>query len=400
MNRLFFYIIGDPPVRLWGISPRERLCRQIRQVSDACPIEDLDALSDDDTVLMVQSGYVTEVRAFQRLLTRVDAVLRCPSDGRYAAAYVSAANAPAANALLRDEPAHAPDTLQTLEPSDLDVFDKKLRRSAPPMLEPISEQNRDGLESELYGNAYKGITDLVTKFFWPRPARHVVRWCAAAGATPNMITGVGFVLMMLAGLLFWQGHYALGLLAGWIMTFLDTVDGKLARVTVQSSRIGHLLDHGMDLLHPPVWYILWGMGLGQFEPPLGLDLSTLNWLIVIGYVGGRVCEALFHQLGSCSIFGWKPFDAYFRLVTARRNPCLILLTLALVLGRPDWGFIAVALWTVLTTLILFLRLLQGTVARAKSGPLEPWLGDSDQAARAYPRAYQMFSVTRGAYGTG
>ncbi len=400
MQRLFFHIIGDLPVRLWGISPRERLTRQIRQAADAHPIEDLGTLTDHDSVIMVQSGYVTEIRAFQRLLTRPDTLLRCPSDGKFAAAYVAAANAPMANALLRGDLTDAPDSVETLEPSDLDVFDKKLRRSAPPLLEPITEQTRDRLENRLYGNAYKGITDLVTKFFWPRPAKHMVRWCAGVGATPNLITGVGFVLMVLAGLLFLQGQYVLGLLAGWIMTFLDTVDGKLARVTVQSSRIGHLLDHGMDLLHPPVWYILWGMGLGQIEPVAGLDLSALNWLIVIGYVGGRVCEALFHQLGSCSIFGWQPFDAYFRLVTARRNPCLILLTLAVAVGRPDWGFVAVVLWTALTTLILIFRLLQGTVVRARSGPLASWLGDSEQAAQVHPKAYRLFSVTRGAYGTG
>jgi phosphatidylglycerophosphate synthase len=42
---------------------------------------------------------------------------------------------------------------------------------------------------------------------------------------------------------------------------LDTVDGKLARVTVTSGRFGHCFDHIIDLIHPPVWYILWGRGL-------------------------------------------------------------------------------------------------------------------------------------------
>ncbi len=48
---------------------------------------------------------------------------------------------------------------------------------------------------------------------------------------------------------------------GWLMTFLDTVDGKLARVTVTSSRLGDVLDHGLDIIHPPLWYIAWGVGL-------------------------------------------------------------------------------------------------------------------------------------------
>ncbi len=400
MHGSFFHIIGDLPIKLWGLSPRERLIRQIRQITDADPIDDLSELPEGASVLIVDSGYMTEVRTLQRLIARADTLLRCTSDGRFAAAFVSAGNARTAGALLRGDPAGAPESLDIVEASDLDVFDKTLRRSAPPLLEPISKQARAGLENLLYGHAYKGITDLVTKFVWPRPAKQVVHWCANLGVTPNRVTSAGFVLMVAASLLFLQGHYGLGLVAGWIMTFLDTVDGKLARVTVQSSRFGHFFDHGIDLLHPPFWYVFWGMGLTGFDGMLGLEQADFYWLIALGYLGGRLCEALFHTLGTCSIFGWRPFDAYFRLITARRNPCLILLTLSVAVGRPDWGFVGVALWTALTSVVLLLRLAHGVTVRLKTGPLRSWLGDADKAARDHPRAYALFSVTRGAYAAG
>ena len=50
------------------------------------------------------------------------------------------------------------------------------------------------------------------------------------------------------------------------MTFLDTVDGKLARVTVNSSYFGHLFDHAIDLISPPFWYLIWGLGLESWQP--------------------------------------------------------------------------------------------------------------------------------------
>ena len=393
----FFHIIGDMQISLWGLSPRERLTRQLLQVTGGRPIDDLRGLPEGGSVLIVQSGYVTEVRTFQRLITRADTVLRCPTDGRFVAAFVSAENVGTADALLRGDLAVVPEPLHVIEPSNLDVFDKSLRRSAPPLLEPVSAQARNRLEDLLYGNAYKGITDLVTKFVWPRPAKKVVRWCANLGTTPNMVTSTGFVLMVLASLLFLQGHYALGLVAGWIMTFLDTVDGKLARVTVQSSRFGHFFDHGIDLLHPPFWYIFWGMSLTDFDTMLGLHQADFYWMIVVGYIGGRLCEALFHTLGTCSIFGWRPFDAYFRLFTARRNTCMILLTLSVVVGRPDWGFVGAALWTAFTTAVLIVRLTHGAIVRARTGPLQSWLDDSEKASRDHPEAYGLFSVTRGAY---
>ena len=75
-----------------------------------------------------------------------------------------------------------------------------------------------------------------------------------------MVTLVSLILVIIS-FLFLNGHFIFGLVLGWIMTFLDTVDGKLARVTVTSSRVGHILDHGMDIIHPPIWYACWASGL-------------------------------------------------------------------------------------------------------------------------------------------
>jgi phosphatidylglycerophosphate synthase len=399
-NRLYFHIVGDPQIRLWGLTPRERLTRQIRQIPEAIAIDDLRAVPREAWVLVVAAAYVAEVRTLRSLIGHPGTLLRCATDQRLAAAFVSADQAEAACALLRGDLATVPAGMPVVDPSTLGAFDGVLRRSSPPLLEPVNERARDRLENLLYGNAYRGITDLVTKWLWPRPAKRAVHWLAGRGATPNMVTSIGILLMVLAAVLFYQGHYAVGLAAGWIMTFLDTVDGKLARVTEQSSRLGGALDHGMDILHPPFWYIFWGMSLTPFDTMLGLDRVDYYWMIVIGYIGGRLFELAFDFLGSASIFTWRPFDAYFRLVTARRNTCMILLTLAVVVGRPDWGFVCVALWTALTTVVLGLRLLHGTIVRVKHGPLRSWLSDPEQAAREHPRAYRQFSVTRSAYGQG
>ncbi len=397
MHRLYFHIVGDCQVRLWGLTPRERLTRQIRQFADARPVDDLGTIPQGASLLLFHSAYVAEIRTLRRLVSHPDTLLRCARDGRLAAAFVSTEHAESAADLLRGTQAAVPESLAVLDPAALDAFDTDLRRSAPPFLEPVSEHGRDHLENLLYGNAYKGITDLVTKWLWPRPAKRAVHWFADRGVTPNTITASGVLLMLVTGALFYHGHYALGLAAGWVMTFLDTVDGKLARVTVQSSRLGHVLDHGMDLLHPPFWYILWGMSLSGFDTVLGLTRADYYWMIVVGYVGGRLFEALFHLLGSCSIFGWRPFDAYFRLVTARRNTCMILLTAAVAIGRPDWGFAAVALWTAFTTAVLALRLGHGAIVKLRHGPLHSWLSAPEQAEKEHPRAFRQFSVTRKAY---
>ena len=177
------------------------------------------------------------------------------------------------------------------------------------------------------------------------------------------------------------------------MTFFDTVDGKLARVSIQSSRLGHVLDHGTDIIHPPFWYLIWAISIPELA--MNLSISQFSWVLFGGYIAGRFAEQSFHLLGSCTLFDWRPFDSYFRLITARRNPCLIILTVSLIFSVPGLGILAVAAWTVLTTFILLIRLMQGVFAR-RNGRLVSWLVDTN-ALEEHPRAFQLFSRTVGAY---
>ena len=87
-------------------------------------------------------------------------------------------------------------------------------------------------------------------------------------------------------------------------------------------------------------------------------------------------------------------------MTARRNPCLIILTLGLLFADPGLAWMGVVGWTVLSTVIMAIRLLYAAYVRMREGPLDSWLRDGDAAARAYPRSWQQFSTTRGAYGAG
>jgi phosphatidylglycerophosphate synthase len=193
--------------------------------------------------------------------------------------------------------------------------------------------------------------------------------------------------------LFMQGQFALGLVAAWLMTFLDTVDGKLARVTVSYTRFGDWFDHSLDLVHPPLWYLAWGMGIAAAsDSVVGLPLGPTVVLIVVGYVLGRLVEGTFSfWLGGFSIFSWRPIDSYSRLITARRNPCLILLTVGLTSGRPDLGLGAVAVWTLLSTLFLLLRLATAWYQRRTTGPLRSWLTEIDPKAGSPFLAIRWFA---------
>jgi len=392
-------ILGETPVKLWGLSATERLRRQLQETGGVSLVESAAELPDSGPVLLLSGDFLFEVRTLSALKEKANVLLLHPASDGVAAAMTDAANLDAAMTRVAGKQGTAESTLNVITPDDLVAFNEELKSAQAPFLEQVSVQRKQELESRLYGNAYKGITDLVTKFLWPRPASKAVHVAASLGMSPNSVTSIGLVLVIAACYLFLNGHYLAGLVAGWIMTFLDTVDGKLARVTVQSTQFGNLYDHIIDLVHPPFWYIYWGMSLTGLSPVLGLDQQQMYWLIIIAYVLGRVVEGIFPLLGHCGLFTWRPFDAWFRLVTARRNPCLIILTACALAGRPDWGFIAVTFWSVVTTLLLIIRLLQGVIARLRGGPLESWLSDDDVANGPNAGAFRIFGSTRGAYGT-
>ncbi len=402
---IYAFVSENSPVRLWGLSSAQRLQRQLKAVSKESSgdikniswLESIDELPASGQVLLLNGAYLFENRTLKGVLQQLNSTLQSEDD-MPAAAFIDTGRTNDVLTYMEDPGQSVPEGLQVIHTGDMEAFDESLKRSTRPMLEKLSAARKTELENWLYGNAYKGITDLVTKFVWPKPAKLFVHLCANMHISPNMVTSFGLLLVIAACYLFLNGYYGWGLLAGWLMTFLDTVDGKLARVTIQSSKFGHLYDHLIDLFHPPFWYIYWGMSLTSFQPVMGQGQEQMYWIIIISYIGGRIVEGLFPLLGNCGIFTWRPNDAWFRLVTARRNPCLILLTLSFLVGKPEWGFIAVTFWSALTSLILLLRLLQASIVRLSSGPLSSWLSETDVATGPNAHSFSIFGATRGAYG--
>jgi len=187
-------------------------------------------------------------------------------------------------------------------------------------------------------------------------------------------------LMFLALFGFWQGQWFWAIPAAWLMTFLDTVDGKLARVTMTSSKWGEVYDHGIDLLHPPFWWWAWYIGalpgaqLRGTEFLQNYDLAIA--VIVVGYVVQRVYEGAFLWIFKIEGHIWRPFDFWFRTITARRNPNLFILMISALIGAPDLGLVAVAVWVSASLGVHFIRILQAGILKLSGQPVTSYLKNS------------------------
>ena len=394
---IYVHIIGDCPIKIWGLTSRERKLRVLWSAGVTNFSDDIVSVPENSSVLLLKGDYLFDDRVINYLLQSPNTLLKIPQGTTeiIVAAHAAAGQAPEAREAVANN--LIPSSIAGLKIETLDTlsvsFQQRLLKFEPPFVLPITSENVRALERRLFDWSYKGVTDLVTKWIWPRPAQWVVGLCVRYGLRPNHVTIIGLFLVVLAGIFFAYGWYGWGLLAGWLMTFLDTVDGKLARVTVTSSKFGHYFDHLIDLVHPPVWYILWGLGLDATQTARGgLSLGTAFWLIVTGYTVGRLVEGVFLAwLGKFGLFCWRPIDSYFRLITARRNPCMILLTAGFLWGYPGWGLFAVTIWTAATSIVLVIRLLMAINTRLADGAVRSWFLDIDHATEQQPMAVKLFT---------
>ena len=358
--------VGANPTRLWGLTMAERTARIARTAGFATDAPGARLLTHNDYAW--DPAWLRHLAANPGMVVTLGgvAVLGHARDAGEAAALLAAMEGAAAL-----DPATTLDVV-TYE-SGPTIENKALRKRETPFLGPLQPATVRSLERASYFGAYKGVTDLLTKYLWPEWALVLTRIAARCGISPNQVTFVGGALCIVATVLFAFGHYWLGMVAGLGFMVLDTVDGKLARCTITSSNWGNVADHGLDLVHPPFWWWFWATGLSYWG--LAYDSATF-WLVQGAIQGGyllqRGIEGVFLAQFGLDAHVWQRFDSRFRLIAARRNPNMVILFGSMLLARPDWGLIAVAVWTVLSCALHAVRLVQAIVAPK---PLTSWLSE-------------------------
>jgi len=346
-------IVGDCDQRLFGMKPADRLSRQTANLRDLHLVAHASAVLSDDTVAWLVDHPGTVIAS---------------SGGRPLAVAVNSTDIEAARRTIEGKGGLAVTNADAIGP----VFVRKLRRTLTPLALALGEQSRPVVERKLFASVYKGVTDIVTKYAWPEPALWLTRAAAALGLSPNAVTIVGLALTLVAGWQFYVGNLALGMAAAWLMTLLDTVDGKLARVTLTSSEFGNMLDHGNDLIHPPLWWLCLAHGIALAQPEQPWVWPSC-WVILATYFIGRFMEKGFKAKFGFNPFMWRRFDSRFRTVISRRNIILLIMTLGLAGGRPAEAFVLCAAWSVLSVLVQAVRCLQA-IGSARRGPIRAWLG--------------------------
>ncbi|MBZ6204418.1 CDP-alcohol phosphatidyltransferase family protein [Streptomyces olivaceus] len=170
-------------------------------------------------------------------------------------------------------------------------------------------------------SAVKARDGFVTTFFVSPYSRHLARWCAGRGLTPNQVTTASLGTALVAA-----GCAATGTRAGYVAAgvllvgsfVLDCADGQLARYSLQYSTLGAWLDATFDRAKEYAFYAglalgaarggddVWALALGAmvlqaFRHVVDFSFSEANADSTAVAIGTSPTAALSHRLDDV---GW------------------------------------------------------------------------------------------------
>jgi phosphatidylglycerophosphate synthase len=249
----------------------------------------------------------------------------------------------------RDLRAAVPSSLPRLAQAEFPGFIRNLRRTLPFYLFRVTNaEERAKVERFLFWSNYKGSTDFFTKYVYPPLVWVMVRPLARAHVHPNWVTVISIVLTFAAVPLFGAGDFLAGFLCAYGMSILDSVDGKLARLTFTDSKLGNVLDHGLDLVHPPFWYCAWAYGLAQGDVWSPVFLASTLMLAL--YVIDRLILKVYPTRFGRGLHTHAPMDGFVRTFISRRNINLPLFTVGYVAGLGIETIYLIVFWQAATCL--------------------------------------------------
>jgi len=166
------------------------------------------------------------------------------------------------------------------EPGVLDATPETIDVSGEWFARVTDAEGRARALRELFEACRKPMDGIVSR----RLNRHVSIFISKrlinTSLTPNMMSVSTFTLAAAAAVLAWQGGYWNWLLAAFLLqwnSILDGVDGELARVRFQHSKLGQWLDTVSDDVSN--WMFYAGLSISVQSLPHG------QWLALAGWIG-------------------------------------------------------------------------------------------------------------------
>lgn len=238
------------------------------------------------------------------------------------------------------------DSTDSVNVEDMHTYVRFLRKDVPPVFMKVDAAKQPGiLENLLYDRTFKGSMEFVAAYGYRLPVREMTKWVAATRITPNQITGLAVLCSVAAIPCFWAGWLWAGLILAATFIVLDSLDGKLARLTFRLSHVADRVDHLTSLPTRMGWYsgLGWTFSGGNWQSPEGIGGILLTLLPFLDKMNLNLCNWKFGR----SLLDFTPMDRQVHLFTVRRNDIFVML-IGNATGLASQSYYAIVAWMILT----------------------------------------------------
>jgi phosphatidylglycerophosphate synthase len=217
--------------------------------------------------------------------------------------------------------------------------------SAPP------ERNRRVAERVILDSAQNGTLDLPAYIHGPIETA-IISFLCKTRITPNQITIGGFVIGCGATAAFALGRVGLGILAALIFGIVDGLDGKQARVKIETTKRGKW-EHNLDYFIENSWWAAIAFQLwrsGQFPDAFYFLALLVGSRLLHEFAKRRATMAKGRLLDDVA-----PFDRAFRLIAARRNVYVWILACGFLLDAFPQSYAVICGWAAFSAAVHLAR---------------------------------------------
>ena len=225
------------------------------------------------------------------------------------------------------------------------------RRVRPVCFSAPPGQNYRVVERVILDSAQNGTLDLPAHIHGPIETAIISLLCKTR-ITPNQITIGGFIIGCSATAAFLAGRVGLGIIAALLFGIVDGLDGKQARVKIETTERGKW-EHQLDYLIENSWWLAIAFNLwrsGQFPNVFYFLALLIASHLLAEFAKRRVKIARGRLLDDVA-----PFDRAFRLIAARRNVYVWILTGGFLLGAFSQSYAIICGWAAVSAAVHLTR---------------------------------------------
>jgi 1L-myo-inositol 1-phosphate cytidylyltransferase / CDP-L-myo-inositol myo-inositolphosphotransferase len=242
--------------------------------------------------------------------------------------------------------------IDVVDAAEEDDYIVRMRRRVRPLcFSAPSEQNRRVAERVILDSAQKGTLDLPAYIHAPIETAIISLLCKTP-ITPNQITIAGFIIGSSATAAFALGRVGLGIIAALIFGIVDGLDGKQARVKIETTERGKW-EHHLDYLIENSWWAAIAFDLwrsGQFP-----NVFYFFALLIGSHLLDEFAKRRAKMVKGRLLDDVTPFDRAFRLIAARRNVYVWMLACGFLLHAVPQSYAIICGWAAFSAAVHLVR---------------------------------------------